>query len=59
MSAFFFFFHFWPCSAACAILVPQPGIKPTPPALEVKSFNHWTTREVLYVKLNETVQKEN
>ena len=28
------------------ILVPQPGIEPTPSALEVQSFNHWTTREV-------------
>ena len=32
---------------ACGILVPQPGIKPAPPALEVGSLNHWTTREVL------------
>ena len=31
---FGFFFFFWPCPAACGILVPQPGIKPTPPALE-------------------------
>ena len=29
------------------ILVPQPGIKSTPPAVEVKSLNHWTFREVL------------
>ena len=27
-------------------LVPRPGIKPTPPALEVWNLNHWTTREV-------------
>ena len=32
--------------AACEILVPQPGIEPTPPALEAQSLNHWTTREV-------------
>ena len=25
---------FWP--QACGILVPQPGMEPTPPALEVK-----------------------
>ena len=31
---------------ACGILVPQPGIKPMPPAVEVLSLNHWTTREV-------------
>ena len=28
------------------ILVPLPRIKPEPPALEVQSLNHWTTREV-------------
>ena len=33
------------------ILVPQPGIKPAPPALEVWSLNHWTTREVPSVSL--------
>ena len=27
-------------------LVPQPGIKPGPPALGVWSLSHWTTREV-------------
>ena len=26
--------------------LPQPGIQHVPPALEVQSFNHWTTREV-------------
>ena len=31
---------------ACGILVPQPGIKPTPPAVEAQSRNHWTAREV-------------
>ena len=28
------------------ILVPQPGIKHTSPALAAQSLNHWTTREV-------------
>ena len=27
-------------------LIPQPGIKPGPPALGVWSLSHWTTREV-------------
>ena len=27
---------------ACSILVPQPGIKPKPPAAEAQSPNHWT-----------------
>ena len=31
---------------ACRILVPQPGIDPTPPALETQSLNHWISREV-------------
>ena len=39
---FFFFFGF----AVCRILVSQPGIEPSPPALEVKNLNHWTAREV-------------
>ena len=30
----------------CEILVPQPGIKPTPTAVEVWSLNHWTAEEV-------------
>ena len=28
-------------------LVPWPGIKPRPPALEAQNLNHWNTREVL------------
>ena len=28
------------------ILVLQPGIKPVPPAMEARSLNHWTAREV-------------
>ena len=38
-----FFFY---CNVACGILVPRPGIKPTPLALEEWSLNHWTSREV-------------
>ena len=38
----FFFCHV----VACGILVPQPGIEPTPPAVEARRLNHWTTREV-------------
>ena len=30
-----------------AVLVPQPGMEPTPPALAAQSINPWTTREVL------------
>ena len=33
---------------SCSILdlIPLPGIKPGPPALEEQSLSHWTTREV-------------
>ena len=36
----------WPRRVACAILVSPPGIEPASPALEARSLNHWTTREV-------------
>ena len=42
-------FFFWPPGTTCGISVSKPGIQCTPPAvgaLEVQSFNHWTTREV-------------
>ena len=29
------------------VLVPQPGIKPMPPALAAQSLNYWTAREIL------------
>ena len=31
---YLFIFNFWPHLVACGILVPQPGIEPTLPALE-------------------------
>ena len=43
----FFGFLFWLHHMACGILVPQPGIKPMAPALEVQSLNPWTARKVL------------
>ena len=47
---FFFFLSFfvfvWLCFAACRILVPIPGFKPVPSAMEVCSLSHWTTGEV-------------
>ena len=36
---------FCPHQLACGVLVPQPVIKPVPPAGKVQSLNHWTTRE--------------
>ena len=47
------------CVCGCAAQhreLPQPGIKPTPPALETRSLNHRFTREVLtwfYKRRNE------
>ena len=41
----YLFYIFWPHCTVCGILVPQPGIKPTPPALEAWSLIHWTTRK--------------
>ena len=41
-----FLFLFWPCLWACRILVSQPGIKPVFPAVETRSLNHRTSREV-------------
>ena len=38
----YFLFFFWPCCAACGILVPQP----VSPAVEARRPNHWTAREV-------------
>ena len=45
---FFFFGH---TTQQAGILVPQPGIEPTPPAVEAQSLNHWTTREVPVIQL--------
>ena len=41
----------WPCYVACGILVPRPGVEPTPPALEAQSFNHWTAKEIPKIKV--------
>ena len=42
----FWFCTFGPCRMACRILVPYPGIHPGPPAVEARSPNQWTAREV-------------
>ena len=39
-------------------LVPQPGIEPGPPALEVQNLSHWT-REVLGLGFKEDYVKNN
>ena len=40
-SSFFFGYRGWH-----EILVPQPGFKPMPPAVDTWSLNHWATGEV-------------
>ena len=37
---------FWPQLMACGILVLRQGIEPVLSAVDVRSLNHWTTREV-------------
>ena len=43
---YIYIFFFWLYYTSCGILVPQSGIKPTCPALETWSLNHWSAREV-------------
>ena len=45
-------FFFWPHCTACGIFIAQPGIEPVSPAVEVRSLNPWTTREVPRTLLN-------
>ena len=46
-------FFFWPHCVVCGILVLWPAIEPVPPAVETRSLNHWTAREVpLFFILN-------
>ena len=42
----YIYIYFWQRCVAGGILVPQPGIEPTLPAVEMWSFTHWTTKEV-------------
>ena len=42
----FLFFLFLATLQACGILVPRPGTEPVIPAVEARSLNHWTAREV-------------
>ena len=43
---FYFLYFFWPCHMTFGTIVPQPGIKPGPPAVQAWSPNHWAAREV-------------
>ena len=48
---------FWPSHMACGILVPWPGIKHVPPALEGWSVIYWVAREVLYLVLDQELNE--
>ena len=52
--AFYIFFGY----VACAIFVPKQGLNPDPTAVEARSLNHWTVREVpkfpLLIALNDS-----
>ena len=45
----FIYLCVWPYRTACGILVPQPAVKSTSPALETWTQNHWTAREIPFV----------
>ena len=53
----FFFFFFFKTSSPSSLLdhilqhveLPQPGIKPVPPAVEAWSLKHWATKEVCFI----------
>lgn len=48
---FFFLLHlskrffFWLPYSACRLLVPQIGVEPMPPAVDMQSPNHWSAQE--------------
>ena len=46
VSSFIFYFFFWPHCIRGRILVPCPGMEPTPLEAYLK---HWTMREVPYL----------
>ena len=42
-----FYLLFWPLHVTCRIVVPQPGMEPGPPAVEVWRPSYQTRRQVL------------
>ena len=46
--------HRLSCSSVCGIFVPWPGGQTWVPCIARQILNHWTTREVLIVKLLQT-----
>ena len=41
-----FSYSMWTLSCSMWHLVSWPGVRPSPPALEVQSLSHWTTRKL-------------
>lgn len=39
-------FFFWLCHATCGISVPQPGIEPAAPEVEVRGLDRWAAGKV-------------
>ena len=56
---FYLLFTIWPCCAACGNLVPRLETESTPAALEARSINHWTTRQVLALQDLSSSNSEN
>lgn len=40
---------FWSHCEDCGILVPRPGVEPTPSAVKEWNVNHWSAREFLKI----------
>ena len=49
----FWFFFFGHTAYHVGSQFPNPGLNLCPPAVEVQSLNHWTTREVPEIDLND------
>ena len=41
-----YYLFIWLHHVAYGILVPCPGIEPTPSGLESQSLNHWTAKDI-------------
>ena len=44
---------FSPCGAAGGILVPQPGVEPTPSSEKAQSSSPWTTGAVCHIPISQ------
>ena len=51
------FFFFWLHRTVHGILVTQPGIEPSSPAVTVQSLNHWAARKVSNITFKTKISK--